>query len=42
MQVLEKTNDISADDGIDINYYSNILELTDGGYSLRLKTKKVF
>ena len=42
MQVLEKTNDISADDGIDINYYSNILDLTDGGYSLRLKTKKVF
>lgn len=41
MQVLEKTNDISADDGIDINYYSNILDLTDGGYSLRLKTKKV-
>ena len=39
MQELEKTNDISADDGIDIDYYSNILELTDGGYSLRLKTK---
>ena len=39
MEALEKTNDISADDGIDINYYSNILKLTDGGYSLRLRTK---